>query len=139
MMNQVLMAMPASPDSGTVMAPAASTRQTFSPGCTTLGDPKAGGLYSGKSYPNMQFVAGEQITITAVPPARVDTDTTITLRSGVTVVDIASFPGTLEYTIPTSGPYSFDWFADANVTWAISCSSPDPDADVNDFVDNFLA
>ena len=125
-MNQVLMAEAVSPEPAMVMAPGANAPRTLSPGCSILSEPLTDGFYTGKSYPTMQFVAGEHVTIEAHLPAAFGAETTIILREGSQVVDMASLPGTLGYTIPLSGPYSFNWSANENLTWAVSCSPPQP-------------
>ena len=108
-----------------VMAETATAQPALSPGGTTLREPFTDGMYTGKSYPSMHFVAGERITIEARPYAASCPETSVTLLDGSDVVAVAA--GALEYTIPESGGYAFYWFADGNATWAVNCAPPHPE------------
>lgn len=116
------------------LAGAATAQGTLSPGCQRLNDPEYDGHSTGGAIQEpIEFFGGEQLSITASPPAIPETPDTISLQgpygSSLPVLfDEAPFPGTLTYTFPTTGLYSFYWQTHTRVfvEWTVSCQAAAP-------------
>jgi hypothetical protein len=129
---------------GILASPASA--QELSPGCQTVNSPG----YDTQSWAGympepLAFAAGDVITASAGEPTSSVTPTTLTLYQGepaifgfvpTLVIATTSFPGTVQYVIPTSGSYQFWWAVQpiANATWTVSCvsASEAAAADIND-------
>ena len=109
--------------------------------CAAQGVISPPGQLSGSGYGGVgQFAAGERLTMSGGPPddgpgfmvrLHVDLATTETMMSGDdsdgTVVDCAGYPGTVGYTFPADGVYS--WFCDiggCNCTISVDCAVAPP-------------
>ena len=114
---------------------AAGAQTTVSQGCNLMNSPFKDGVYLGLGTPELAYTEGETITVAAGEPTTVGEPFRVRLavRSYVTETDveeITDFPGTLQYTIPTTGTYSFAWdVGNGNATWEVSCTAPSVDGD----------
>ena len=127
-------------------APAvAGAQSSLSQGCDLMNRANKDGLYLAHGTIELPYSAGETITWTAGEPTSVGEPIHVRLAvySYVTEtehVEMTGFPGTLQYTIPVTGPYSFGWgVGNGNATWQVSCTGPNVDADddgANDATDN---
>ncbi len=90
---------------------------------------------------SLTLAAGEKLTISAGAPFA-GAPTTITLFVNDIMVASATFPGTVEYVIPTAGLYAFQWHIDLGgpATWTVSCAAAavDPAAMIAALVDKTL-
>ena len=86
-----------------IMVPAATAADPPSAGCQFLNDPIWDSHYTGGPIASLDFAAGDLIRMTAAKPTSFGTPTTVTLTVDGAVVDSSTFPGTVEYVIPTTG------------------------------------
>jgi len=97
---------------------------TPSAGCPSLrgsgfDDVSAGGLINPAN-----FNAGERVTVSASAPAT-GAPTAVNLRYAGSLVDTATFPGTVSFTVPADSTTSLSWDlspAGATATWTVSCT-----------------
>jgi hypothetical protein len=139
-MKRVLLAVAACAAVGMAAAPGAGA-QTMSTGCEYVNQPmhdSGHGMYQ-ESGSSGHYFAGEHITATAGAPFS-EAPTEVWLRDGGNIVDIATFPGTVEYTIPTSGWYDIRWevrWPSSNVTWSnVTCTPVVADSDSDGVIDD---
>jgi hypothetical protein len=115
---------------GTAIAatPGHAADSTLSPGCTTLNDPSFDGQYNlaGTDFPET-FNAGERIEVTAGNPTSLGTPTRLSLRINGSTVATAPFPGTVAYTIASTGVYRLVFDVNTgNATFSVSCGRATP-------------
>ena len=116
------------------LAPSTSAHSSLSPGCEGENhDAPLDGLYrAGGWILNRTFAAGDRLRVTADPPTKGGTPSSITLEVNGVTVDTATFPGALTYTFTQDGGYTAWWSTVGNgpsgeateATWAVSCSHP---------------
>ena len=130
-MKRLLLTVSVAAGLGMAAAPAMSAQAPTSLGCDQLNWPVKDGLYEFRSMGG-EFAAGEELNFVASHPSG-DTDTPSAVYLDLDGVETAraSFPGTLTYTVPTSGYYDFFWRTDTGrATWEVSCTAaPDADGD----------
>jgi len=96
----------------------------LSPGCEEVNQPSHDGTYPGVIFISWQMFAGERLIMSAGEP-HTGTPSTLYLYFDGPLVDTAPFPGTVSYTVPADGIYSFGWIPDyGTVTWDVSCLPP---------------
>jgi FIMAH domain len=105
-----------------------------------LNDPFWDAFYPQRAAgPDLQFAAGEHITMAAGLPAVVGPLSQVTLRIDGTVVQTTGFPGTVEYTFPAAGTHLVAWNVDGDATWTVSCEAAvgafDPEQAITDLKD----
>lgn len=134
-MNRRLLALALVAGMGMAVAPAAEAQQSVSAGCQETNDPKYDGMYNRMSSDFQQYVAGDRITVAAgLPTTSGEPAEAVALYSSRDEVDSDIFPGTLEYTIPTTGWHAISWSTanlvaseEDGVTWVVSCTpAPTP-------------
>ncbi len=109
-----------------IMVPAATAADPPSAGCQFLNDPIWDSHYTGGPIASLDFAAGDLIRMTAAKPTSFGTPTTVTLTVDGAVVDSSTFPGTVEYVIPTTGTHDVGWEINVgNATWDVACNGPD--------------
>lgn len=96
--------------------------QTQPSGCQSLNDPLYDSLSIGTTVSPLNYVAGQQIVVMASPPFEFGAPEVLTLSVNDEPVASASYPATVNYTIPADGSYSVNWTTEvANVAWTVSC------------------
>lgn len=103
---------------------AAAPAQAQSPGCQFVNSPFWDGHYIAVEGSVTTFYAGEQLTLTASQPSLVPPTGIRLLLNGVEV-DTDPFPGTLQYTIPSTDGYTIRWetVGGGSATWTASCTT----------------
>ena len=130
-MRRLLLAVAAVAGLAMALAPAASAQAPTSRGCDEFNSPFKDGLYEQRSGYG-DFTAGEELTFVATyPSGEAYTPNLVYLYVNDVEAMRASYPGTLTYTVPTSGFYDFYWRTnDGSATWDVSCTqAPDGDGD----------
>ena len=136
-MKRLIIAVAAATALGMGIAPAASADHSLSNGCQLLIDRPLDpdGIHTTSIVLGLfTFAAGEHISGTATGPFVGDQPTTVTLQLNGTVVDTATFPGVVEYTIPTTAKHSVVFSVDRGAAkWDLDCAAA-PHDDDNDGV-----
>ena len=111
-----------------LVMPGGAHAQDAESSCSTLSVDGTGVYGTITTIFPQQFTAGDHITITAGFPISGGgaTPTTISFSFDSFTTQTA-FPGTIEYTVPTTGLHTYSWGVNsANATWEVNCESEPP-------------
>jgi hypothetical protein len=107
---------------GLIAAPAASAEAPFDACAYLAGSILNANTYSQASY-GTDLKAGQVITVSASQPT--GGAASIWMQSNSSPVASAGIPGTMRYTIPSTGPIFLAWGADTGTAlWSARCSDP---------------
>ncbi len=116
-----------------VLADGTQAQENVSYGCQSLNSPIYNSQYGGRSNGGtVPFAAGEQLSFTAGPPTRQDGEPTTIYFSFNNIETQTSYPGTIVYTVPTSGNHKVIWGTDqGSPTWTVTCTPVSPPTPTN--------